>query len=80
MAETGFQTTISQEPTGQKEDVMSKIKWFLSKLNKKWWEKSEHKTVTFILTRRDAIISLLVSVAIIVFACFYWVRVMNKYS
>jgi len=78
MAVTGSKTTISQEPDNQKQDIMSQVKWFLSKFKKKWWDVT-HVTKAFKLTSRDAIIAILIALAIIIWAGIYGWKTMNTY-
>ena len=80
MALAQSKTTISQEPTNQKQDMMSQIKWLLNKFQNKWWEKSERKGRSFNLSHKDAIIAILVAICIVGWACVYWWKVMNKYT
>lgn len=73
-------TSNSQETPNKTQEIISQIKWFFSKFTSKKWEEKKHRTNAFKLSFKDAIITLIISICIVAWACFYWFNVINKYS
>lgn len=82
MAIAETKTTITQESTNQKQDIMSQIKWIFAKLKdkSKWKWDAAHATKAFRLTAKDATIALALSIAVVIWACVYGWITMNKYE
>ncbi len=76
------QTTIEwASKKDEKPSFLSKIKWFFQKSKDTWWEqKNQHHTKAFHLTRRDSIISIIVSLVVVGGAIYYWKIVLDDYS
>ena len=62
----------------QLSDIMSKVKWFFNSFHKT--EKSNKSSKAFSLTYKDAIINILVALAVLWVAIFYWIIVLREYQ
>lgn len=60
--------------------VLSKITWFFKKSKNNWESGSQRHTRAFHLTRKDSIVSVLVSLAIIWWAVYYGKVVLDEYA
>ena len=60
--------------------VLSKIIWFFKKSENNWESGSQRHTRAFHLTRKDSIVSVLVSLAIIWWAVYYGKVVLDEYA
>lgn len=74
------QTTWEQN-AGWFSGLVSKVKWLFQKSQKDWTEqKNLRLTRAFHLTRKDSVVSVLVSIVVVVWAVVYWGIVWNQYS
>ena len=74
------QTTASTS-TEEKTSFLSKIKWFLQKPKNEWWEqKNQRLTKAFHLTRKDSIVSVVVSIVLLFWTIYYWKVVLDEYA
>ena len=59
--------------------IASKIKWFFHKSKNKSWESLGYRK-TLSINRKDTIVSVLTSIAVLAWAIFYWIKVLDKYE
>ena len=78
METNGVNATWTEKSENQS-NVLSQIKWFFQKSESSSWG-SKHKTKAFKLTRKEALVSLLVSLVVVVWGVFYWRTVYNHYN
>ena len=75
-----IQTTVeSSQKAQEKSSILSKITWFFKK-SKKNWDANLRQTKTFHLTRRDAIVSVVVSLVVLWWTVYYWKIVFDEYT
>ena len=77
--ETNEVKTTWAEKSADQSNVLSQIKGFFQKVQGGSWA-SKRKTKAFNLTRKESLISVLVSVIVIVWCLFYWWKVRNHYA
>ena len=77
-----IQTTVElSQATQEKSSILSKIMWFFNKSQKSWCkENNQRLTKSFHLTRRDALVSVIVSLIVLWWAVYYWKVVFDEYS
>ena len=73
---SGEINTLWSKEEKEQIDIMSKIKWFFQRFKKSSGKKT---TKVFNITRKDAIISTLVAIAIAAWAVLYWMKIRNEY-
>lgn len=71
------QTTVSTQNNQEKSSFLSKIKWFFQKSKE---GKMQRTTRAFHFTRKDTIISIVVSILVLWWAVYYWKIVIDQYS
>ena len=79
MSEENKITTAWTEKSETKQTVLSKIKWFFSKNNNSWEAKNQRLTKAFHLTRKDSIVSVIVSLIVVWWAIYYGNMVLSEY-
>ena len=77
--ETNEVKTTWTEKSTDLSNVLSQIKWFFQKSDSSW-AATKHKTKAFRLTRKDSLISVLISVLVLVWCGVYWMTVRNHYE
>ena len=65
--------------SAEQSNILSQIKWFFQKWQNGSWA-SKRKTKAFNFTRKESLISVLVSVVIIAWCGVYWYMVRNHYQ
>lgn len=75
--ETNKKTVWSQQ-TKEKSDMLSQMKGFLQKFKKTSGTKKQ-TTKVFNLTRKDAIVSVMIALGVLTWAGLYWTKVRNDY-
>lgn len=68
------------QKTGEQSNVLSKIKWFFHRSKDEWWQNNQRLTKAFHLTRKDSIVSVLVALAVVWWAVYYWKIVLDEYA
>lgn len=74
------QLTVGWEQKKDEQSILSKITWLFKKSGSNWWGERSHHSKVFHLTRRDSIVSVLVSLVVIWWAVYYWKTVLDEYS
>ena len=75
--ETNAVKTEGTEKSADQSNVLSQIKWFFQKSQDK---SSNRRTRAFNFTRKESLISVLVSVIVLVWCVVYWYMVRNHYA
>ena len=78
METNGVKTTWTEKSADQS-NILSQIKWFFQKSQGGSWD-SKRRTKAFSFTRKESLISVFVSVAVIVWCILYWLMVWNHYG
>ena len=66
------------EQSAEQTNVLSQIKWFFQKSKDSW--ASKHRTKAFNFTRKESLISVLLSIVVLVWCGVYWWMVWNHYN
>ena len=74
------QTTASWAQEAEKSGIFSKLTWFFKKDQQKSWKQNSRLTKAFHLTRKDSIVSVLVSILVVCWAVYYGLIVLNEYE
>ncbi len=77
--ETNEVKTAWTEKSAEQSNILSQIKWFFQKWQDGSWT-SKRKTKAFNFTRRESLISVLISIIIIAWCGVYWYMVRNHYQ
>lgn len=78
VTDKNLSTKWSEKIKGES-SIISKIKWFFQKFKKSpSWEK--RTTKLFNLTRKDAIVSVLLALGVVIWAVLYWMKVWGDYT
>lgn len=65
----------------EKTTLLSKLKWFFHKSQAgSWDQKNQRLTKAFHLTRKDSLVAMVVAVAVLVWALYYWKIVLDDYA
>ncbi len=59
-------------------NIISKVKWLFHK-SEEWSKNPERKTRAFALSRKDSIVAVVIAILVVVWAVFYWMKVLNDY-
>ena len=76
--ETSEIKTTWTEKSADQSNILSQIKWFFQKSKDSW--SSKRRTKAFKLTRKESLISVLVSLTVIAWCIVYWLMVWNHYT
>lgn len=74
------QTTASWSQEAEKSGIFSKLAWFFKKDQQKSWKQNSRLTKAFHLTRKDSIVSVLVSIVVVCWAAYYGTVVFDEYE
>ncbi len=74
------QTTASWAQEAEKSGIFSKLTWFFKKDQQKSWKQNSRLTKAFHLTRKDSIVSVLVSILVVCWAVYYGLIVLDEYE
>lgn len=76
-----IQTEAQTQKAEGQSSVLSKLRWFFQKSqNNTWEQKNQRLTKAFHFTRKESILSVIVSLVVVAWALYYWKIVLDKYT